>query len=190
MHPLIPCGAIRSPAQACATRPQVPHYIYLSGIYADSPARQKLACWPGTSAYIGCGWCRFQAQRVAVAVNSKNMFQYYFGYDVPAPQDLRHGPPAKVRDPSLQLTDEEQRERGHRVQQAPNAAQREALAKCEGCSGLSPIFDTLSYVSPNNVFLVPHSHALLRGVVASFVAFMLGPGPPRAWCSPKKPRRS
>ena len=29
-------------------------------ICLDSPARQKMACWPPAAAYLACGWCLFE----------------------------------------------------------------------------------------------------------------------------------
>ena len=39
------------------------HVIFLSGAFADAPARQKWALFLAVAAYLGCGYCLFQGQR-------------------------------------------------------------------------------------------------------------------------------
>ena len=95
---------------------------------------------------------------------------YPLGYSGPEPQTLLHIPgdppvpaPKKyMHDPSLQLTDEQQR---FISQQA--AAGRFPARKA-GRSGECLFLKKLSYTDANNLFLVPAAHALLHGVVKDF----------------------
>ena len=60
----------RRPAQGDAAGPPEPlrmqHTIFLTGVFADTPARDKITKWAGVGAYLSCGFCLFQATRCAV----------------------------------------------------------------------------------------------------------------------------
>ena len=73
-------------------------YLFLDGVFADSPARAKLTMWMGHAAQLGCGWCRFHGQSRDHAVR-------FLGYVEPVKQQLvpKH-PECCVGDPRVQLT--------------------------------------------------------------------------------------
>eukprot|EP00798_Chlamydomonas_sp_ICE-L_P009243 gene9243-16393_t len=73
---------------------------------------------------------------------------------------------AKVGDKRLQLSHDEQLQRGQRV------VMELEDAKTAGCKGLCVLPLILPYVDYNNFFIVPAAHALLYGVVKSFVQHM------------------
>jgi len=72
-----------------------------------------------------------------------------------------------MKDERLQLSHEDQLLRAVRVLNETSTATE------EGCHGLSPFVQLLDYVHYNNLCLVPIAHALLYGVVASFVDYAL-----------------
>ena len=77
-------------------------------------------------------------------------------------------------DPRLTLSHDQHRARGRLV----DAAHRDpAVCTREGCKGESVVAQLLPYVSIPDFFLVPTFHALLRGVVYSFLKHIFRPFP-------------
>ena len=75
------------------------HVIFLSGVYADTVERIKVAEWLAVAAYLACGYCIFQGVRCSGGT-------YFKGYQAPVVQDMLHGgTPMFARDKRLQLTD-------------------------------------------------------------------------------------
>ena len=73
-------------------------YLFLDGVFADSPARAKLTRWLGHAAQLGCGWCRFHGQKLDKAMRFR-------GYVEPVNQQFVTGhPECCVGDPKIQLT--------------------------------------------------------------------------------------
>ena len=75
------------------------HVIFLSGVYADTVERTKLAQTLAVAAYLACGYCVFQGVRC----HHNTCFE---GYQARVPQDMVHqGTAMYARDERLQLTD-------------------------------------------------------------------------------------
>ena len=76
------------------------HRIFLVGLYADAPARQKWALMLAVAAYLGCGFCLFQGTRIG-----SNMT--FMGYVDQTPQDIVfQGTPMQANDERLELSHE------------------------------------------------------------------------------------
>jgi hypothetical protein len=155
------------------------HKPFLAAVHADAPARIKLTYWLGVGAYLMCGWCWYQATRTASGDNadgSEN--QYMMGYHAPTLQqkDTKFkGQSIKMDHPGIKLTEKEQVKRCKAAKNAPPARHSHMGAK-----GYSIIHALLSYVSYNNLWLVPIAHTLYYGVVKAFVSHLLRPLPSRA----------
>eukprot|EP00798_Chlamydomonas_sp_ICE-L_P001205 gene1205-32547_t len=158
------------------------HRPFLTGLLADSPARQKLSRWNGTGAYRACGWCLFQGQMCANVSGKKGGTIYYKGYhDVSKNQEVYPQAPTaagyiqvhdvKVGHSCLQLSHAQRISRAQRVEEG------EEDPRTAGCHGLSMVVHVLPYVDYNNFFLVPVAHALLFGVVKGFVKHLYRPIP-------------
>lgn len=72
-----------------------------------------------------------------------------------------------VGDKRLQLDIDQQRARGERVEAG-------AVPMVEGCTGVSCL-SSLWYVDLSSIFVLPVAHALLYGVIKSFVEYILRP---------------
>lgn len=77
----------------------------------------------------------------------------------------------RMDDPRLNLSDDEQLLRGQRVADGLDAAQT------AGCHGVPGALSIRPYTSANNLCIVPVAHAMLYGVVAAFVGYVLRPMP-------------
>ncbi|GMH35009.1 hypothetical protein BSKO_02870 [Bryopsis sp. KO-2023] len=62
------------------------HRAFLTGVFADSVARQKISLWNGQNAYVACGWCKFEG---APYQTNKKTTIYYKGYKEGSLQFLR-----------------------------------------------------------------------------------------------------
>lgn len=80
-------------------RTQTVHkYLFLDGMFADSPARAKLSLWYAHSGRLPCGWCRFHGQPVDGVMR-------YLGYAKEVKQHFIAGQPmCLVGAARLQLT--------------------------------------------------------------------------------------
>lgn len=137
----------------------------LVGSAADAPARSKQSCWLGVAAYLSCGYCLFEAERLASA--SGQQHNYPKGYDSGSPQTLRFDSiPMLVGDSRLALTHQQHMQRGRDVQRG------EAVAKTAGCTGLSG-FAELDYFDYNSMFPLPTFHMLLYGLCRDFWGYTL-----------------
>jgi hypothetical protein len=88
----------------------------------------------------------------------------------------KDGPALKVGAPHLHLSHEDHQ---HRVEQLvhDNTRNPEDARKYWGCHG-EPIFSRLlPFVDLSTFFLVPIAHAMLYGVIPSFVSYALRPVP-------------
>ena len=74
-------------------------------------------------------------------------------------------------DPSIKLTDAEQRVRADLVERGQESP------KDMGCHGWSPPMRHLNYLDYNNLWIIPMSHALVYGVVKGFWKLLLTPPP-------------
>ena len=124
------------------------HHMFLLSSSADSPARQKLANWPGVQAYIACGWCAFEGFK-----REGDKATRFAGYAEPAEQTILDQPACKVGDSRLQLSDAHHHARGLSVEQG------EADPSVAGCTGYSVFPQTLSYISYNDFWELPIFHA-------------------------------
>lgn len=163
-------------ANGSTVRRTFKHKPFLVGFHSDSPARQKAAGWPGVASLQACGFCSFRCQQGRSARGK--LHAYPKGYHVAVLQPPQPGVPrsrgrtVRVRDQSLQLTSQQQLERGHCVQAQKGPARQQAAQQL-GCVGLSVIPEILPYISYSHVWVVPVIHTLLYGVVADFVKHML-----------------
>ena len=74
------------------------HVIFLTGLYADAPARQKWALMLAVAAYLGCGYCLFQGIRLGSSMS-------FCGYVDKVPQEIIFGGlRMKATDERLQLS--------------------------------------------------------------------------------------
>ena len=56
-----PCDAAGSP------QPQsMQHTIFLTGLFTETLAWDKIAMWAGIGAYLSCGFCLFQIARYTI----------------------------------------------------------------------------------------------------------------------------
>lgn len=139
------------------------HWVFITGVAADSPARQKLAAFLAAGAFVACGWCLFQGCKLRGSRATR-----FLGYAQPAAHTVAlKGRRLKAGAPSLQLSDSQLHERASMV-----AAGKWAANKC-GCNGYSAIAKRLAYVSYGNVWILPLAHAALNGVVAKFWSLAL-----------------
>ena len=89
------------------------HTIFLLTASADSPARQKMACWPPAAAYLACGWCLFEGFK-----REGDRATHFAGYAAAAEQTILAGEDTvecKVGDAYLQLSDQFQHHRAAQV---------------------------------------------------------------------------
>ncbi|DBB05418.1 TPA: hypothetical protein ACH3X1_012384 [Trebouxia sp. C0004] len=86
------------------------HTVFLLSISADSLARQKMAMWPPSGAYLACGWCLFEGYK-----REGDGGMRFNGYAKPAKQHLLGLQDCKVGDACLQVPDALQHERGRQV---------------------------------------------------------------------------
>ncbi len=142
------------------------HIIFLSGVYCDSPARQKLACViQGASAYLMCMYCWL------CGVKDSNMRM--LGYSTPVV--CRYG---KLRGQALQMGVRDRVRLLAHDEQVQRALVAEAgtnldPAKDIGVRRLNPFVRLLPYVDFNTLFPVPFYHALYLGVVKDFFGLLL-----------------
>ena len=135
------------------------HKLFLSGVAADSPARQKLASWPGVAAYVPCGWCLFQGEKLPGSKATRLR-----GYSQPVQHTLALGGSAyHVRNPAIQVSDQLQHGRAAAVECG------DISARIGGCKGYSEIPRRLRYVSYNDLWRLPIAHAGLYGLVKGFL---------------------
>ena len=144
---------------------QMQHHIFLTGQCGDAPVRQKTACFPGHAAFLACGFCLFQGTKLPGS-RATRFLGYKWGAQQTILPHLRNKR-LKVGASELQLTDNLMHQRGKLVDQRPE------LAETAGCTGLSLIPATLSYVSYSNVFVLPFAHTALYGAVADLWAAVL-----------------
>lgn len=166
------------------------HRMFLTGVHADSPARQKVAEWPGQGAYLACGFCDWEGQPTVTtnANGRQNTTIYYKGYEKRQKQNVRceavcsvgivrhgshclhscrfAGAEMLMSDRRLQITDEQHMSRARAV------AAGTADPKVEGRNGLSCVPDIVEYVSYSNVWVLPVAHCILYGIVASYVDYI------------------
>lgn len=154
----------------------VPQTLWLLGAFGDSPFRQKLSCWLGHSAYLGCGWCIFEGW------HSGGM--YFKGYSEPykfkrSLTTTSH----HAWDPKIKLTHMGHIDRAKLVESFISS-RRNCDYGLVGCKGLSVFPKYLPYVDYNNFFTVPICHALLYGVLKNFISILYekdGTGNSRKW---------
>ncbi len=88
-----------------------------------------------------------------------------------------NGTDMKVGDARLQQTHAQHLERARSVEaqlsDATSAAAKEAIVKQNGCHGRSILIALVPYLDYNTFFTVPPMHALMFGVVSSFVKHIL-----------------
>ena len=75
------------------------HTIFLSGAFAEAPARQKWVMFLAVAAYLGCGFCLFQGSRMGASMTFR-------GYAARVQQTIMFGGTAMhASDARLRLTD-------------------------------------------------------------------------------------
>lgn len=136
------------PATVSTPARTIQHKMFLLGVAADSPARQKLAAWPGVAAYLACGWCLFQGHKLEGSTATR-----FAGYSQDSEQGLLGNAPCKVGDASVQLSNSQQKARARAVEAG------QILPRFAGCNGYSILAKALSYVSYGNLWLLPLYHA-------------------------------
>ena len=162
-----PPNSANEPRQPSSPEPAVSlraakHNVLLLGVAADSPARQKMAAWPGAAAYQACGWCSFRGSRAAPRAATR-----FAGYSEPADGQLPVHGPVHAWDEGLRVSDPKQRARAEATDRwwegAPPGKGLDGLwsltPQQSGCNGLSPLIHSLDYVSYNDVWMLPLYHA-------------------------------
>ncbi|GIL67471.1 hypothetical protein Vafri_20814 [Volvox africanus] len=156
------------------------HKIFLSGIYADTPANRKLSLWNSHASGTGCGHCLLKGH----SKDSGGMF--FPGHASPVEVNtvfndvnpaalspitaaLSHIPvSAQCGDPLIKVS------HNMHVMRVLLAEVQPDKAPVLGCKGLSPVIRELDYCDYNNVFVVPICHASLLGVTKRFWSLCLG----------------
>ncbi len=145
------------------------HRVFLSAVYCDSPARQKLAgVVQGASAYLMCMYCWM----CGVKFNNMRMLGYrgpvVCRYGKLKGQEVQMG----VNERSRLIAHEEQVLRGMVAETTDELSTNRDV----GVHMLNPVVKALSYVDANSLFPVPLYHALYLGVVKDFVKALLQNG--------------
>lgn len=168
------------PSGSVSVSESFPHRVALGAVHADSPARIKVAYALGVAAFLSCYWCWLQGERCASGYEGKGQPTQYPKSYHRGTRQTKHGNGVvmKMGDARLPRADEEQLQRGNKavehLQDASLSAKRVSELHSDlGCKGISVLFTTLPYLSPNNTFLVPLAHGLYYGVVKSFVEYAL-----------------
>ncbi|GLI64632.1 hypothetical protein VaNZ11_007950 [Volvox africanus] len=148
------------------------HKIFLSAIFADTPANRKLSLWNSHTSATGCGHCLLKG------VSGEGGGMYFPGYAVDADvncifdgviPDMENAPlSARCGDPRIMVSHEMHLKRAALAMKDPQ------WTGIVGCKGLSPIIRELDYCNYNDVFVVPVAHAALFGVIKRFWNTILG----------------
>jgi hypothetical protein len=158
--------------------------LILTGILADTPARNKMTLWNGPNSYLPCGWCKFEGTPQARVSGKKGQTIYYFGYKEPVElpnvgSELLWGKKkkrknlCKVGDKLLRISDSTQAHRGKEVDADP----KKNTPRSNGCKGSSFVINQIPYASYNNLWVVPVAHCILYGVVSDFCKYLFCDSP-------------
>ncbi len=155
------------------------HYVVVTGVYADAPARQKLVKSMGHAAYLGCMFCCLTGELMHGTMR-------FLGYADPAPISRGLGvhrfasagsgvPVAQmvVDADRLHIHDGLQWLRAMGVEH-PAAGAAPPDPAFIGVCGVSVFFDLLWYSSFTQLFLVPLCHAFHHGVLKNFLTAIVG----------------
>ena len=133
------------------------HRILLSGLYADTPARMKIAnTMCSASAYLACHWCCFAGAKAPKQSNAEETGRgmLFRGYATPAycavgilqkqSIQLHHD---RYDNAKRVLTTQDMWDRGEFVESKSNgtAADKADAAKVSGCLGLCSVMKALPY---------------------------------------------
>ena len=167
--------------------PPIRHRLLLSGMYADSPARMKVAnTMASAAAYLACQWCWFAGTKARASEETLDTGRamLFRGY---ATQALVKVGPLQGEHIQLHhadhdkaerlLTSQDMWDRAEFVesQKKPSTGKVSAkVAKVSGCLGLCPIMKALPYTDYVNFFILPFGHAVFLGVVKDCVKLILG----------------
>lgn len=166
-----------------ATGRVIQHHAVLAGCHGDTPASKKLQQWLSHASFLGCGYCYLRGDNTSGTMR-------FLGYSTDTacghmlPGFASSGS-TRCGDPTIILTEEDQRQRAAFVETAP-VRQRAAIAKLVGCHGKSVLVEQLPYCTYTGLWLVPIAHACLFGAVKSFWNLLLKTtkkGDPLPWYS-------
>ena len=159
------------------------HVVVLTGLYADTPARMKVANTVGSaSAYLACQWCNFAGTKSSASeaeAGDTGRAMLFRGYSKPA--QVSAGPLAgtdvqihhpRNDHPQRVLTSAKMCRRGEMVEAG------RATAKNTGCLGQCMIMKELPYTDYVNFFMLPFGHTVFLGVVKDFLHLLLDPSLP------------
>jgi len=158
------------------------HVIVLSGLYADTPARMKVANTMGSaSAYLACQWCWLAGAKASAADDDAEEIgkaMLFRGYAKPAPVrvGILAGTQVQIhharKDPARRLLTSQQMLA--RAKWVEDNGRTKHTAKVSVCLGLSLVMKELPYTDYVNFFMLPFGHTVFLGVVKDFVHLMLG----------------
>ncbi len=150
------------------------HYVILTGIYADTPARAKISKHVGSPmAYLPCQWC-WLTQTREDAAGSVLRFRGY-SRNVVCVCGKRSGVELNMEapyDPTRVLSANEQHERARAAESSLES--EDHLGQALGVYGYCSLLRDLPYLDYNNVYILPFAHAFLLGVLKDFVFLLLG----------------
>ncbi|KAL0030293.1 hypothetical protein WJX77_007872 [Trebouxia sp. C0004] len=142
-------------ADGSVQRGEFQHTVFLLSISADSSARQKMANWPASGAYLACGWCMLEGYKREKA--RRGGATCFDGFAVPAEQAMM-GLECKVGDAELQLSDSAQHERTRLVE---NGLATEQAAGCNGYSEFTRWLDYVSYTTCGSCLYIRQAYMAL-----------------------------
>jgi hypothetical protein len=140
--------------------------IWLTGVYGDSPIRQKAAMWLAHCASLGCGYCAIEGKHFMGAMR-------FLGYS----KEFKFNKDGSLRFfDGAKLSDQEHRIRSATAEAfkalAEDTPQGKALLKKQlaalGCTGYGVFTKKLEYVNSKTLFVLPVWHALIYGIAKSF----------------------
>ena len=162
--------------------PPMRHTIVLSGLYADTPARMKVANTLGSaSAYLACQWCCFAGTKSSAADSDAaetGKAMLFRGYAKPAhvKVGILAGTEVQLhhprKDPPRRLLTSIQMHARALLFERQGKTTR--AAKVTGCLGRCIVMEELPYTDYVNFFILPFGHAVFLGVVKDFIQLILG----------------
>lgn len=150
-------------------------HALLCAVYADAPARSKVLCAPGVTAFLACVFCRM----CGITFPPETVVRW-LGYL--AAVLAREGPNkdqsfamGSTNDGARRYTDAQMRER----MEAALDAVYEGISPepTTGFKGPCVLVTQLPYVDATTLFVAPFCHSYLYGVVKDLVSAMLNPRP-------------
>ena len=148
------------------------HKGFLSGLYADAPARSKVLYMIGSFiAYLACAYCRLTATR-------KGGVNRYLGYTEPVTSCAG---PGEGR--AFDMSEEGAAERRYNAAtvdaliDAAEDLRQQGLGAADhlGFHGKSPLLTRLPYIDASTFAVVPFAHAFCQGIAKDFFKAIFAP---------------